>query len=52
MAPLRHPLPVELEPFAHIMKDCVGPLTKSKCGNEYLSTMLDMATKYPEAIPL
>lgn len=27
-------------------------LTKSKCGNEYLLTMLALATKYPEAIPL
>ena len=46
------PLPVVREPFAEIMIDCVGPLPKTKKGNEYLLTILDTATRYPEAIPL
>ncbi len=45
-------LPVEQEPFTHIMSDCAGPLPKSKRGNEYLFTILDVATRYSEAIPL
>ena len=34
------------------MIDCVGPLLKTKKGNEYLLAILDTATRYPEAIPL
>ncbi|KAF7647793.1 hypothetical protein LDENG_00166360, partial [Lucifuga dentata] len=51
VAPLQ-PLPVEQEPFAHIMIKCAGPLPRSKWGHEYLLTILDTATRYPEAIPL
>lgn len=51
VAPLQ-PLPLEEEPFAHIMIDCVGPFPKSRRGNEYLLTIMDVATRYPEAIPL
>lgn len=51
VAPLR-PLPVEEEPFTHIMIDCVGPLPRSKKGNEYLLTIIDVATRYPETISL
>ena len=51
VSPLQ-PLPVVREPFAEIMIDCVGPLPKTKKGNEYLLTILDTATRYPEAIPL
>lgn len=50
-APLR-PIPVMEEPFAHIQVDCVGPLPRTKSGNQYLLTIMCMATRYPEAIPL
>lgn len=33
------PLPVVTEPFADIMIDCIGPLPKTKRGNEYLLTV-------------
>ena len=50
-APLR-PIPVMGEPFEHVLVDCVGPLPKSKSGNEYLLTLMCLATRYPEAVPL
>ena len=50
-APL-HPIPVMGEPFEHILVDCVGPLPKSKSGNQFLLTIMCMTTRYPEAIPL
>lgn len=50
-APLK-PIPVMEEPFARIIIDCVGPLPKTKSGHEYLLTIMDSATRFPEAIPL
>lgn len=50
-APLQ-PIPVMEEPFSKVIIDCVGPLPKSKRGNQYLLTIMDVATRYPEAIPL
>ncbi|XP_027128228.1 uncharacterized protein LOC109142602 [Larimichthys crocea] len=50
-APL-HPIPAIGEPFEHILIDCVGPLPRTKSGNQYLLTIMCMATRYPEAIPL
>lgn len=50
VAPLQ-PLPVEDDPFARIMVDCVGLLPKSRRGYEYLLTIMDVATRYPEAFP-
>ncbi|XP_063592504.1 uncharacterized protein LOC134769695 [Penaeus indicus] len=50
-APL-HPIPVVAQPFNHILIDCVGPLPKTKCGNQYLLTIMCATTRYPEAIPL
>ena len=46
------PIPVLGEPFSHIILDCVGPLPKSRNGNQYLLTLMCTATRYPEAIPL
>lgn len=46
------PIPVMGEPFEHVLVDCVGPLPRSKSGNQYMLTIMDMATRYPEAIPL
>lgn len=46
------PIPIINEPFSKIVTDCVGPLPKTKRGNQYLLTIIDVATRYPEAIPL
>lgn len=51
VAPL-HPLPVVSEPFSRVLIDCVGPLPKTKKGNEYLLTIMDVTTRFPEAVPL
>ena len=50
-APL-HPLPCIGEPFQLVAFDLVGPLPRSAGGFKYILTMMDMFTKYPEAIPL
>jgi hypothetical protein len=47
------PLPVISEPFSRIAIDIVGPLPVCpKSGNRFILTVLDLATHYPEAIPL
>ncbi|XP_026119724.1 uncharacterized protein LOC113098887 [Carassius auratus] len=46
------PIPVMGEPFEHVIVDCVGPLPKSRSGNQYLLTIMCTATRFPEAIPL
>lgn len=46
------PIPALGEPFEHVVVDCVGPLPKTKTGNQFLLTVMCMATRYPEAIPL
>ena len=50
-APLK-PIPAFEEPFSRILVDCVGPLPKTKSGNEYLLTIMCAGTRFPEAIPL
>ncbi|XP_063585832.1 uncharacterized protein LOC134763205 [Penaeus indicus] len=50
-APL-HPIQVVSDPFERIVIDCVGPLPKTKKGNQYLFTIMDTATRYPEVYPL
>ncbi|XP_073768826.1 uncharacterized protein [Danio rerio] len=50
-APLR-PIPALGEPFEHVLIDCVGPLPKTKAGNQYLLTVMCAATRFPEAFPL
>ena len=50
-APLQ-PIPVCGEPFSHVLIDCVGPLPKTKSGNQYLLTNMCQFTRFPEAIPL
>uniref|UniRef100_A0A3B1JS97 Gypsy retrotransposon integrase-like protein 1 n=1 Tax=Astyanax mexicanus TaxID=7994 RepID=A0A3B1JS97_ASTMX len=42
------PIPVVGEPFEHLLLDCVGPLPKSKSGNQYLLTVMCMATRFPD----
>ena len=46
------PIPVVGEPFERVIVDCVGPLPKSKSGNQFLLTLMCSATRFPEAIPL
>lgn len=46
------PVPVIGDPFEHVIIDCVGPLPKTKSGNQFLLTIMCTATRYPEAIPL
>ena len=50
-APLR-PILVFEEPFSRVIIDCVGPLPKTKSGNQYLLTIMCASTRFPEAIPL
>ncbi|CAB3998780.1 Transposon Ty3-I Gag-Pol poly [Paramuricea clavata] len=50
-APLK-PIPAFEEPFSRIMIDCVGPLPKTKRGNQYLLTIMCVSTRFSEAIPL
>lgn len=46
------PIHVPSEPFTKIVIDVVGPLPKTKKGNQYILTILDPTTRYPEAFPL
>ena len=50
-APLQ-PIIIPEEPFDKVIIDCVGPLPKTKGGNQYLLTLMCATTRYPEAIPL
>lgn len=50
-APLR-PVPIVNEPFKKIAIDIIGELPRSKTGCKYILTIVDYATRYPEAIPL
>ena len=46
------PLPMMREPFECIAMDIVGPLPRSRKGNQYILIICDYATRYPEAMPL
>ena len=50
-APLQ-PTPEVGSPFLRVIIDCVGPLPRTKKGHEYLLTIMDVATRFPEAVPL
>ena len=45
-------VPVVSEPFKKVAIDIIGPLPKSKKGNRYILTLVDYATRYPEAATL
>ena len=45
-------VPVVSEPFKKVAIDIIGPLPKSKKGNRYILTLVDYATRYPEAAAL
>ena len=51
VAPLQ-PIPVIGEPFSQVVIDCVGPLPKTRSGNEYILTIMCTATRFPEGIPV
>ncbi|XP_077977779.1 uncharacterized protein LOC144433347 [Glandiceps talaboti] len=51
VAPLK-PIPAFSEAFSRVLIDCVGPLPKTKSGNEYLLTIMCASTRFPEDIPL
>ena len=50
-APLQ-PIPAFEKPFSRVIIDCVGPLPKTKSGNQYLLTVMCASTRFPQAIPL
>jgi hypothetical protein len=53
--PVRTPLiniPVVGKPFSKITLDIIGPLPKSQRGNRFALVSIDLATKYPDAVPL
>ena len=51
-APLGSPI-LAAEPFANVSVDIVGPLhPPSSEGHQYVLTMVDQATRYPDALPL
>ena len=46
-------MPIMSEPFQRVAMDLIGPLTPvSKNGYRYVLTVVDYATRYPEAVPL
>lgn len=47
-----HPIPVLQEPFSRILVDCVGPLPRTKAGNQFILTIMCVTTRFPEAVPL
>ena len=55
MKPAKAPLvnlPIITEPFSRVAMDIIGPLPKSNKGNRFVLVTIDLATKYPDAIPL
>ena len=50
-APLQH-IPAFEELFSRVIIDCVGPLPKTKSGNQYLLTVMCASTRFPGAISL
>ena len=51
-APLQ-PLPIIDSPFERVAVDLVGPIEpRASDGSRYILTMIDFATRWPEAVPL
>ncbi|XP_066983820.1 uncharacterized protein [Macrobrachium rosenbergii] len=47
------PMPIISEPFSRIAVDLVGPLSPvTTRGHRYILTIVDCATRFPEAVPL
>lgn len=46
-------MPIITTPFKRVAVDLVGPLDpRTTKGNKYILTLVDYATRYPEAVPL
>ena len=45
-------VPVITSPWKKLAMDVVGPITRTKTGYRYILTVVDLATKYPVAVPL
>ena len=45
-------MPIVAKPFQRIAMDFVGPLPHTQYGNQFILTICDYATPYPEVIPL
>jgi hypothetical protein len=45
-------MPIFGKPFERISMDIVGPLPKYSAGNRFILVINDLATRYPEAIPI
>ena len=39
-------------PFSRVIIDCMCPLPRTKKGHEYLLTIMDVATRFPKAVPV
>ncbi|XP_066969245.1 uncharacterized protein [Macrobrachium rosenbergii] len=50
-APL-HPIPAIGDPFSELVVDIVGPLPRTKSGFTHLLTIMDRASRFPEAFPM
>ena len=48
----KFPPPLFEEPFSGGLVDCVGPLPKTKAGNQYLLMIMWTSTRFPEVITL
>lgn len=46
------PMTIVEKPFQKMAIDLVGPLQKSDRGHQYILTVTDVATRWPEAIPM
>ncbi|XP_062614536.1 uncharacterized protein LOC134276295 [Saccostrea cucullata] len=44
--------PIITDPFSKIAMDIVGPLNRTTQGNKYILTVIDEATRYPDAFAL
>jgi len=45
-------MPLVTCPFERMAMDLIGPLPRSRKGNKYILTIVDYATRYPEAVAL
>ncbi|XP_068213400.1 uncharacterized protein [Palaemon carinicauda] len=46
------PIPSVGEPFREVIIDVVGPLPRTRRGHEYILTIVDRMSRFPEAVPL
>ncbi|XP_068206239.1 uncharacterized protein [Palaemon carinicauda] len=46
------PIPSVGEPFREVIIDVIGPLPRTRGGHEYILTMVDRMSRFPEAVPL